>query len=406
MKSLLNKYINKTNEVEKYIDKSISIYLNNKNNKYMMEFIRHEPMLQIPNQYFKLNTICVDQNQYLINNLDVPNSLELYVFSDNSNSLNFLNEEVRKIIIGKEIELQYKHITYTFENSFEITNTIKFLIVHHFNDLIENKVSIYDIYHNSRKLNYFSKTVRNHEVNKISGKKQETFFYCQKYNIKTPMMYLIKNDNTILYGNVDILKKLDSFVLKSNNGCSTQGVHIFVKHENNFKDMMHNKVYDTEKFNELLSSYSSCIIEEKIGDIEHIPYDLKVYCNNKNAFFIMVVNRNYKFTDKKVYTFGYDLSTLNFISKPFLDSQIRFNEPPDGILEEMKKFLDEKRIHLIKLFAEELLNKIDYNHFISLDLFFYKDSIYLGEFTKTPGGFLYHILPGDIIETIFHKPLP
>lgn len=80
------------------------------------------------------------------------------------------------------------------------------------------------------------------------------------------------------------------------------------------------------------------------------------------------------------------------------------SSPNENITNELKTSLENIGIDKVVKFCNDLLSRLDYREFISLDLFNIDGVLYLGEFTRTPGAFVYHIFDQDSIDTILIFP--
>ncbi|GGW41919.1 hypothetical protein GCM10007157_35350 [Vreelandella hamiltonii] len=271
-----------------------------------------------------------------------------------------------------------------------------------FGRVISGVINERDIIKNYEKREYFRKP-RKHELISISGKKVETAEFCKKNKIKIPRIILTKLDNVVLQDN-DVFEN-SSFVIKDNSGCSSQGVHVVQKEKGHYIDLMSKEDVKLSKLDiqAILDKYQSCIVEEKIGSDGTIPYDLKVYCYNGKPKLILLIDRNYKRKEGKVYVKAYDLKSNSFIDGFMLNNQERFFEPPEDIEDLYRKYLSNDLVERVRFFCSEVLSSVEYYEFVSIDLFEQNNTLYLGEFTKTPGAFLYHLNPSNFIEWIFER---
>lgn len=275
------------------------------------------------------------------------------------------------------------------------------IICENFELIVTGRISAYDILKNVEKRLYFMRRNEEHQVLKISGKKIETAEFCIANCIRIPELIFAKNNGEVVRRSD--LFQYPAFVVKENSGCSSQRVHVFQLQEGGYQDLLGNLpgVLDTASLLNLLDNYKSCIVEQKLGNDGRIPYDLKIYCYDRQPRLLVLIDRNYKLSRKKVYVKIYDFGSKSFIENFFLNDQVRFRQPDERLNDLYSEYVDADLLSRVQEFCDLCLNKIDYDGFISLDLFEYEEEIYLGEFTKTPGAFLYHINPGAVLDDVF-----
>ena len=158
---------------------------------------------------------------------------------------------------------------------------------------------------------------------------------------------------------------------------------------------------------EILTWLDSCayIIEESLSQpTEIIPFDFKVYFQNKKAKVCVVINRN---TERPTLTF-YDAEKTKII--PWCDI---FSDRPDKQWFEGKQIasnhFNEKRVKNAVSVANNIIhNNISAEHlFVSLDLYSMSDGrVFLGEITPRPGAMHMFWLKKTYCEFLFETKKP
>lgn len=320
-------------------------------------------------------------------------------------------EELKLESIGNAVFLVLNKSNITliaegFEAIFDLDEDSKYLqriIWRNFNDLVNGRISIGDVISNSQKIRYFEKEERQHELIEISGNKIQTYLFCQKNKIVSPSMYYIRTGTEVQLDKKGWIDHDDGFVIKSEAGCSAQDVYVLTKDGDQYHDLMHGQRYYRVEIMELLAKLPSVIVEQRlINSTGTIPIDLKVYCMGGKPKYILLINRNHKREFGCVFVIGYDIEKKKFDTNPLKnDRLVLMSSPNETITNELKTSLEDIGINKVATFCNDLLNRLDYREFISLDLFNIDGVLYLGEFTRTPGAFVYHIFDQDSIETIF-----
>jgi hypothetical protein len=241
----------------------------------------------------------------------------------------------------------------------------------------------------------------------VNGSKLGSYLYLNKHNIKVPQLLAGQNNGEKLEKDFStfLSENPERFVLKAERGCSSMGVHILEKDGESYNDLLNNKTFLNSELIELSENYENFIVEEKLGHEGIIPIDVKCYSFDGKPKYLMIFDRNFKESHGSVFVLGYNLEKKIFEHKPFLNFQQRFKSPEDSSVKDQMcaRFNDigeEKIIHFVTV----MLRKIECNDFLSVDVFSHSNELYVGEVTRTPGAFLYHIMSKENVNHIFnHK---
>ena len=209
--------------------------------------------------------------------------------------------------------------------------------------------------------------------------------FCSSINIKVPEMIYYGFFNNF---NLDTLEK-KSFVIKINHGCNCEGIYVISYNNNKYHDAINNKYYNNFiEIKDLLLTYykgKEVIIEKKLGEVNSAPVDIKFVCYNGEVRELHLQSRNIKNNREYMVYYVYSYTLNKVISSNYWATKIPQVLYTDNINEVRNNIDFNIIIHKGKTFAQSLLEKIEFNDFIRLDLYYCNNEFYLGEFTLTPG---------------------
>ncbi|MDV2116476.1 ATP-grasp fold amidoligase family protein [Alcaligenes faecalis] len=380
----------------KYIPSGPVVFDLRKNKKYPNYLYRNINYLRFNTIEDKIISECIKDA-----NLCAGQSL-ISIDQDSLKNQDKIENGVFLINNGNKLILSSNKFITDFKKN-ENEKYIKRLIWRYHNDFINKKFTQEDLIQNGEKLKYFEKSTRTHELIQVSGNKIQTYLFCEKNKISTPAMYYIRTGDDILLDTPNWIEKKHGFVIKGGEGCSAQHVYVFKRDGEKYYDLMHGKEYDRASILSLLASLPSVIVEQRLGEESGvIPIDIKVYCMNARPKYILLINRNHKREYRSVFIKGFDVTKREFEDNPMKDSRLVLLPCPNkDIAKELEDALKNAGIDNILNFCSDLLKKLNYKDFVSLDVFNMNNKIYLGEFTKTPGAFMQHIFKEKTINNIF-----
>ena len=259
------------------------------------------------------------------------------------------------------------------------------------------------IYKNSRKIELIDLPSKNKYIAHITGNKLLTNEFLIQQNINCPKLYFkkIKSDNKLFD-----FTKLSKFILKTNKGCSTIGVFILEKRENDiYFEYLRNKKFTVSDINEIITN-NDVIIEQSLYDSEQeIPYDFKVLLYKNQIHMITVHNRN---QSQEFCILHFDKNFNK--TKYFIDNKrLKFKYPKNKDIEKkMVNICKNIDINLFHSFIYDVYGKlnIDSSNMISIDCYIVNNIFYVGELTTRNGAVYFNLIDEKYLDFIkFNKKI-